>query len=153
MFSGRSFLLKWQKGTGELYQLMKDKKEIENYSSGIWIVWSRFIGKQGVLVSMMHGLPVTPYDGFAFDNNTGVIIPDNAEHLPAIWAFCSSEDYATEIRKIDQKLNVTSGTLVKVPFDIEHWSKVASAKYPNGLPKPYSGDPTQWIFHGLPCPE
>ncbi|MDL1983313.1 MAG: transposase [Deltaproteobacteria bacterium] len=151
IFTGRSFLLKWQKGTGELYQLMQDKKDLENYSSGIWIVWSRFVGRRGVLVSMMRGLPVTPYDGFAFDNNTGVIIPTNEEHLPAIWAFCSSEDYVAEIRKIDQKLNVTSGTLVKVPFDLLHWTKIAEEQYPNGLPKPYSDDPTQWIFHGHPC--
>ncbi|QWZ55588.1 MULTISPECIES: hypothetical protein [Gammaproteobacteria] len=28
---------------------------------------------------------------------------------------------------------------------------VAEEKYPNGLPQPYSNDPTQWIFHGHPC--
>ncbi|MYN66273.1 MAG: N-6 DNA methylase [Acidobacteria bacterium] len=37
----------------------------------------------------------------------------------------------------------------------EHLSRVALAyqgkKYPNGLPEPYSDDPTQWIFHGHPC--
>ena len=55
------------------------------------------------------------------------------------------------VRQIDQKLNVTNGTLVKVPFDLDHWTKVAEEKYPNGLPKPYSDDPTQWIFHGHPC--
>ena len=27
---------------------------------------------------------------------------------------------------------------------------VASEQYPNGLPEPYSDDPTQWIFHGHP---
>ena len=41
--------------------------------------------------------------------------------------------------------------LVKVPFDLPHWQQVAAARYPNGLPKPYSDDPTQWIFHGHPC--
>ncbi len=151
IFTGRSFLLKWQKGVGELYQLMQDKKKLENYSSGIWVVWSRFLEKRGILVSMMSGLPVTPYDGFAFDSNTGVIIPTDEEHLPAIWSFCSSGRYVDEIRKIDQKLNVTSGTLVKVPFDLEYWTKVAAEKYPNGLPKPYSDDPSQWIFHGHPA--
>ena len=49
-------------------------------------------------------------------------------------------------------LNVTNGTLVKVPFDLAHWQKVAAERYPNGLPKPYSDDPTQWIFHGHPKP-
>ena len=48
-------------------------------------------------------------------------------------------------------MNVTNATLVKVPFDLDHWSAVASREYPNGLPQPYSNDPTQWIFHGHPC--
>ncbi|MDN7965899.1 hypothetical protein QZM92_28530, partial [Burkholderia multivorans] len=30
-------------------------------------------------------------------------------------------------------------------------AQVAAQRYPNGLPKPYSDDPTQWIFHGHPC--
>jgi hypothetical protein len=49
-------------------------------------------------------------------------------------------------------MNVTNATLVKVPFDLAHWQKVAAERYPNGLPKPYSDDPTQWIFHGHPKP-
>ena len=32
-----------------------------------------------------------------------------------------------------------------------HWQQVAAERYPNGLPEPYSDDPTQWIFHGHPC--
>jgi hypothetical protein len=37
-----------------------------------------------------------------------------------------------------------------VSFDIEHWQKVAAKKYPHGLPKPFSNDPTQWLFKGHP---
>jgi len=48
-------------------------------------------------------------------------------------------------------MNVTNATLIKVPFDVEYWSKVAEEQYPGGLPKPYTNDPTQWIFHGHPC--
>jgi len=150
-FSGRSQLLKWENGKGELAFLMDEKRRLENYSSGIWIVWSRFIGKKGICIGMMRGLPTTFYDGYAFDNNAGVIIPNNDGDLNAIWSFCSTKEYHVEIRKIDQKLNVTSGTLVKVPFDLDHWTKVAAEKYPHGLPKPYSDEPTQWIFHGHPC--
>ena len=40
--------------------------------------------------------------------------------------------------------------MAQVPFDLEHWKKVANENYPNGLPKPYSDDPTQWLFHGHP---
>ena len=38
------------------------------------------------------------------------------------------------------------------PFDLSHWRHVANDQFPNGLPKPYSNDPTQWIFHGHPNP-
>ena len=96
-------------------------------------------------------LPVTRYTGEKFDNNTAVLGPLPAEELPAVWAFCSSPEYAAAVREFDQKLNVTNATLVKVPFDLDHWTRVASERYPNGLPKPYSNDPTQWIFHGDPC--
>ncbi|HON37019.1 MAG TPA: hypothetical protein PLY52_12030 [Methanothrix sp.] len=46
---------------------------------------------------------------------------------------------------------MTNATLIKVPFDLDRWQKVAAEKYPSGLPKPYSDDPTQWIFHGHPA--
>lgn len=100
----------------------------------------------------MGSLECTLYLGDRFDNNVGVITPTNPSHLAAIWAFCSSPDFSTEVRKIDQKINVTAATFAKVPFDLAHWQKVATERYPNGLPKPYSDDPTQWIFHGHPKP-
>jgi hypothetical protein len=78
-------------------------------------------------------------------------VPHNPDNLPAIWCFYSSSEYNEAVRRIDQKVNVTNATLVKVPFDLDHWTKVAQEKYPNGLPKPYSNNPTQWIFHGHPA--
>jgi hypothetical protein len=42
------------------------------------------------------------------------------------------------------------GPLVQVPFDLAHWQKVAAEKYPDGLPKPFSSDATQWLFNGHP---
>jgi hypothetical protein len=56
-----------------------------------------------------------------------------------------------EVRKINQKTQVANATLVKVPFDLAHWQKVAAEKYPQGLPKPFSSDPTQWLFNGHPA--
>ncbi len=108
-------------------------------------------GKLGIAVSMMGNLPCTLYCGDAFDISCSPIIPHNSDHLPAIWCFCSSPQYNEAVRRIDQALKVTNATLVKVPFEFEHWTKVAEEKHPNGLPKPYSDDPTQWIFHGHPA--
>ncbi|AKO52001.1 restriction endonuclease subunit M [Marinobacter psychrophilus] len=108
-------------------------------------------GQSGVSVGLMRSLHSSLYLGTKFDNNMGVLTPRDQKFLEAIWCYCSSSSFNEEIRRIDQKLNVTNGTLTKVPFDIDYWDKVAKEKYPNGLPKPYADAPTQWIFHGHPC--
>jgi len=48
LFSGRSQLLKWENGEGQLAHLMDEKKRLENYSSGIWIVWSSDRNRRGL---------------------------------------------------------------------------------------------------------
>lgn len=139
-FGGNETLLRWENGQGAINELQGARKD----GTGAW-------GKHGILVSQMRELPVTSYNNFAFDNNTAVIVPSDTSHLPAIWCFCSSPNYNEAVRRIDQKLNVTNATLVKVPFDLDHWTQVAEERYPHGLPQPYSDDPTQWIFHGHPA--
>ena len=108
-------------------------------------------GRHGIAVSQMRELPVALYRGASFDTNVSALPVKEPAHLPAIWCFCSSFEYNRAVRRIDQTLKVTNATLVKVPFDLDHWTKVAEEQYPYGLPRPYSDDPTQWIFHGHPC--
>jgi hypothetical protein len=108
-------------------------------------------GRRGVVVRQMGDLPVSLYEGDAFDTNAAIIVPHDESHLPAIWSFCSDHAFVRAVRSIDRKVNVTNATLVKVPFDLEHWTKVASERYPDGLPEPYTLDPTQWLFHGHPA--
>ena len=107
-------------------------------------------GKRGIVISLMTELAWTIYDGQLYDNNCGTVVPNDPEHLAAIVAFCASADYRQAVRRLDQKLNVTNATLVKVPFDLAHWQSLAAEKYPHGLPKPHSDDPTQWLFDGHP---
>ncbi len=111
---------------------------------------NRCVGNFGIAISQMRDLPSAIYSGDLYDSNLGPIVPINPAHLPAIWCFCSSPEYNEAVRSIDQSLKVTNATLVKVPFDLDRWTVVAAKKYPNGLPKPYSNDPTQWLFHGHP---
>jgi hypothetical protein len=107
-------------------------------------------GKWGIGISSMGTLPVSLFTGEKFDSNVAVVLPHISAHLPAIWCFCSSSQFHEVVRIIDQALKVTNATLVKVPFDLDYWQKIAAEKYPNGLPQPYSDDPTQWLFHGHP---
>jgi hypothetical protein len=139
-FDGKMNVLYWEAGNGEL--AISPAARVQGLEA--WDKW-------GVAVAQMRQVPVTLPTASSFDNNAATIIPNNESHLPAIWCFCSSPEYNEAVRQIDQKLNVTNATLVKVHFDLERWTKVAEEKYPRGLPKPYSDDPTQWIFHGHPC--
>ena len=107
-------------------------------------------GSAGLRITQMRTLPTTLYRGEIFGKNAATVIPNNPNHLPAIWCFCLTPEYSIAVRRIDQSLKVTNGTLVKVPFDLDRWTRVAEERYPNGLPLPYSDDPTQWIFHGHP---
>lgn len=105
-------------------------------------------GKHGVAVSQIGDLPCTRYTGELYDNASFAIVPNNPSYLDAIWAFCSSPEYATAVRHFNQKLSVDPSHLVNVPFDLAHWQAVAAEKYPHGLPEPHSDDPTQWLFKG-----
>ena len=137
---GNETLLRWENGQGTIDELQGARK----VGTSAW-------GKSGILISQMRELPVTLYNRYAFDDNTAVIIPNNSSDLPAFWSFCSSPKYNEAVRVIDQSLKVTSATLVRIPFNLKQWTKIAEEKYPNGLPKPYTNNPTQWIFHGHPC--
>ena len=115
---------------------------------GGWLSGNKAWGKLGIACSWMNDLPATIYLGTVYDNMAVAIIPNNEGLLEAIWSYCSSPVFNSEIRKLNQKVQVASGTFAKVPFDADHWSKVAVEKYPNGLPEPQSNDPTEWLFHG-----
>lgn len=137
-WSGRQFILN--------LKLLNHASDVKAYIRG-----EKAWGANGVAVAQMSTIARSVYSGYPTTDTVAIIKPINQENLLPILAYCSSSDYVTQLRKLNQKLNLNSGYLVKVPFDLQHWSKVAEEKYPNGLPQPFSNDPTQWIFHGHPC--
>lgn len=124
-----------------------EREQIHNQDQSGQQAW----GKTGVCVSLNKVLPVTHYSGELFDKAVAVLVPKKREHLPAIRAFAESNTFQSAVRALDQKTIVANGTLLKVSFDLAHWQKVAAEKYPHGLPKPFSNDPTQWLFNGHPA--
>ena len=135
-YSGKSWVVLWQETNAFQGSAIRGKE-----------AWS----KQGIIIGQMADLPACLYTGQRFPDKAPSIIPHSEEHIEALFTFCESSEFAVELRKINQKLSINNGYVSKVPFDIHYWTKVAKEKYPNGLPKPYSDDPTQWIFHGHPC--
>ena len=109
------------------------------------------LGNIGVAVGQMGSLPTALYYGDFYSNSVAPIVPKQKNNLPALLCFVRSPEFYEQVRLIDQKINVTNATFIKVPFDVERWSEVAKAQYPHGVPKPFSNDSTQWIFHGHPC--
>lgn len=147
-YGGRSNILLWEEGRGELVQFVQERLGVGK--EGAWIRGAEFKGRRGVAVSSMSQLPVSLYDGDLFDNNTAVIMPHDESHLPAIWAFASSHEFSREVRRIDTSIKVTNSTFVKIPFDLDRWQRAAEQAFPAGLPEPFSDDPTQWLFGGRP---
>mgnify|MGYP003601619021 CR=1 FL=1 len=107
-------------------------------------------GKRGVIVCLMRALPATLYYGDAFSSSVSPIIVEDKNNMLATWTYCSSPVFSAEVKKIDRRVCVTNANIIKVPFNLAYWQKLADEKYPNGLPKPHSDDPTQWLFSGHP---
>jgi hypothetical protein len=140
-FTGREQVFFWEEGQGSLAE--SSAARVQGQS-----VW----GRSGIAIRQMRDLAATLNSGHPWDMNSATLVPRKLEYLPAIWCFCSSPEYHEAVRQIDQSLKVTNATLVKVAFDFNRWQQIAAERYPNGLPKPYSDNPTQWLFHGHPRP-
>ena len=140
-YTGQSDIIRWEQKRGSLHTHSK----AHNFPP------KSTIGKQGIAIQRMRGLNISLYGGIVFDDSVSPLIPEEPSKLIALWCYCHSDMYAKEVRKLNQAVKVVPSSLFKVPFDLDHWTKVAAEKYPNGLPKPYSDDPTQWVFHGHPC--
>ena len=140
-YCGRDSLVRWEKARGALH---KDSGA-HNFPP------TSVLGKKGVILSQGKTARATLFTGEIFNDGSVPIIPKREVDLKALYAFLNQENYTAEVRKINQKLIMGCGYFIKVPFDLPHWQKVAAEKYPHGLPKPFSSDPTQWLFNGHPA--
>ena len=145
-FGGRDSVILFENGAGQLREFNASQERDRRRDVQGAQAW----GKSGVSINQMH-FGATLYSGEKFDENAASVIPNAPVFLPAIWMFVQSAGYQETVRGLDEALKVTNKTLIKVPFDLAHWQKVAAEKYPHGLPKPFSSDPTQWLFNGHPA--
>jgi len=147
-YGGREQVIYFDKKAGHLREDPGIRREkLHNSDERGNSLW----GKDGVMVHRMGSLPTTIYTGDVYDQNGAAVVPDTAVPITSLWSFLSSTDFCIEVRRLDSKVGVTPATLAKVPFDKEHWARIAESAYPHGLPEPFTDDPTQWIFHGHPC--
>ncbi|WP_415668840.1 Eco57I restriction-modification methylase domain-containing protein, partial [Vibrio rarus] len=138
-------------GGRELVLNLSDVKYKAEVEGTAYIRGTEAWGKKCITISAMGDLPVTLGTGEASDTNVAQMVINDSKALPALWCYAESGELSRQIREIDQALKVTNSTMLKVGFELSKWEHIAKYLYPNGLPKPYSNDLTQWIFHGHPC--
>jgi hypothetical protein len=146
-WDGLSECIRWEKGIGQLHEYAEETRDKlhDMHESGN-LSW----GKRGITICQMGNLESSLYSGARYDGNCATITPKDDGLLTAIYTFCSSKEYQVGIREIDQSIKVTNATLGKIPFDVQKWKDESITLYPDGLPRPYTDDPTQWVFHGHP---
>ena len=148
LYGGLEAVLFWENGNGRYYEhtrALKQEGRLGGWKSGKE-AWKR----RGVSVAEMRGLSTAVYTGEFFDHTAHVILPNDPGLFPAICAFVRSPEFSDAVRRVNQKLNVTNSTLLKIPFDEATWRLEAERLFPRGVPAPTSNSPLQWIFHGHP---
>ena len=146
-YGGRQDALLWENGSGDLRSFPSAHNFPSEFMNGV-----KVLGARGLRITQMRTSFTTLYSGEIFGKSGGTLIPFEQSTLPAIWVFCTSKDFSAAVQRVNPALYKPVGDLLKVPFDLAYWQKMAAERYPNGLPQPYSDEPTQWIFHGHPKP-
>lgn len=151
LYAGMDSAIYWQKEKGDLAQLAYSVRHL-NHNAQNWKRGKPNWGLKGITISQMGDLEASIYVGNIYDNNCTAIVPGDQSLVSALWAYAESGELRRSVRKINQKRSVEVGTFLSAEFDARAWVERAKTGYPDGLPKPYSDDPTQWLFHGHPQP-
>lgn len=134
IYSGFHLVIRWESGKGEMAQ--NPGARIRGHSA-----W----GRKGVLVARVESLRVTPYLGGMFDKSCVALTSNSEDTLKSLMAFALSPAFREEVRKLDQKTYITTSVFQNLPFLPSEWVG-------KDVPKIYSNDPTQRLFHGHPKP-
>jgi len=151
LVSGYNYVLRWGGPGSDYFNYIDELKKVGRIG-GAWQAGRNAWGQVGFAINVTRNKAVALYSGAKFDVTAGIMVPVRSEHAIAVLTYLLDPAYEQELKALDPSLSVTEGTLTKVPFDLAHWQRIAAERYPNGLPKPYSDDPNQWLFHGHPQP-
>jgi len=147
--SGSCCVLHWEGGEGRYYKHalgLKAEGRLGGWKSGggAW-------GRLGVAVSVTGVPRAAAYLGTMFDTTMAAVVPRNPADMAAVLCFVRSAEFERLARNLDQALSLTEHSLLKTPFSLSRWQRIAVEQYPQGLPAAQSNDPTQWPVHGHPA--
>lgn len=145
---GARLAILWEEEAGRLAAWANSVSHLNHAAQG-WRRGKPLWGQQGIAVKMMGDMNIALYGGEPYDASVAVIVPWRASDLPALWAFATTGGLESALRQFHSKLSIESGTILSVPFDVERWRAVAEVEFPDGLPEPFSDDPSQWLFKGV----
>ena len=149
-YSGLAECILWEAESGQMRDLADSVKHL-NHKAQQWRSGKPNWGKSGLVASLMAPFPTCIYAGQIYDTNCCAIVSRDTTNFEPLVAFGQSVDFSVSIKSINQNRKVEVKTILSIPYDAEIWKSESSEIFPNGLPKPYSSDPTQVFFHGHPC--
>ena len=145
---GCEAIILWERGYGRLIAQVEER--LENQAISMWIKGTGAWGKPGFAISKMSGLKFVEYHGAVFTHGIYVAIPKKPEYRAALRAYLDRGTVNDDVRKIDRQVAVSRQAIGRIPFSLSYWENAAHSEYPDGLPNPFSSDPTQWLYHGHP---
>jgi hypothetical protein len=138
-FDGQHDIVRWEQGKGQLHDyaaLTRDQLHDMHESGNL--AW----GRPGVVINRVKTLRAGLYYGEIYHNSVAAIVPKDQALIRKVWAFCNSPSFEEEVRRLSPALGVTNRVLIQIPFNPDDWE--------GELTKPFSSDPTQWLFNGHP---
>ena len=149
-WSGCGAAIIWEGEEGRLAAWAASVSHL-NHAAQAWRQAKDFWGRRGVAVQLMGSMHSSPYSGEIFDSTVAVLIPRDPDDLAPLWAAVEAGDLTESIRSFHSKVSVESDTILDARLDLEKWREDALLRFPDGLPEPWSDDPTQWLFDGRPA--
>ena len=140
LYSGRNYFIRWENGKGALSR----ERGARIQGQPAWKTTALAIS----VVSRLRPVIKGPYP---HEKTTVAIIPRDEDDIVALLCYLLDDEYSENIRKINRKVAVSTGSIASVPFDKERWKEVAASRFPDGMPEPFTNDPTNWLFHGHPA--
>ena len=140
IYSGRSYVIRWDNGRGSLSR-----------EPGARIQGRPAWEKTALAISVVSRLQPVIKGPYPHEKTTVAIVPRDEDDTTPLLCYLLDDEYSKNIRKINRKVAVSTGSISSVPFHRERWRKAAASRFPDGIPEPFSSDPTNWLFHGHPA--
>ena len=149
-FGGRERIVRWENEAGEMAKLAESVKHL-NHAAQNWRRGKPLWGRTGIIVNQI-GAHTTIYTGDKYDGSCFAIVPNDENDAVALVAFALQGELKSALTQINPTWNLKSPkTLLELTLDLADWRGRAKSHFPKGLPKPFSSDPTQWLFNGHPA--